>query len=68
MRSKSKYIDNLKDLIAEYISGNTEKSNYRSKRGVLDFVGEVSKLVFGTLTQSDARNYNRHISELQREQ
>jgi hypothetical protein len=68
MRSKSKYIDNLKDLIAEYISGNNQDFNYRSKRGVLDFVGEVSKILFGTLTQSDARNYNKHISELEREQ
>jgi hypothetical protein len=67
MRSKSRYIDNLKDLVAEYRAGSTQNSN-RHKRGVLNFVGEVSKVLFGTLTQSDARNYNKHISELEKEQ
>jgi hypothetical protein len=67
MRSKSRYIDNLKDLVAEYRAGSTQNSN-RPKRGVLNFVGEVSKVLFGTLTQSDARNYNKHISELEKEQ
>jgi hypothetical protein len=62
MRWKSKYIDNLKDLVAEYWAGSTQNSN-RPKRGVLNFVGEVSKILFGTLTQSDAKNYNRHITE-----
>jgi hypothetical protein len=68
MRSKSKYIDNLKDLVAEYLTDNNKSSNYRSKRGILNFVREISKILFGTLTQSDARNYNKHITELEREQ
>jgi hypothetical protein len=68
MKSKSKYIDNLKDLVAEYLTDNNQNSNPRSKRGVLNVVGEVSKILFGTLTQSDARNYNRHITEFEKEQ
>jgi hypothetical protein len=66
MKSKSRYIDNLKDLVAVYLTDNNQNSNHR-KRGVLNFVGEVSKILFGTLTQSDARKYNRHISELEKE-
>jgi hypothetical protein len=68
VRSKSKYIDNLKDLVAEYLTDNNQNSNHRSKRGVLNFVGEISKILFGTLTQADARNYNKQITELEREQ
>jgi hypothetical protein len=65
MRSKVKYIDNLKDLVAEYLTDN-QKSDRRCKRGILNFVGEISKILFGTLTQPDARNY-KHITELENE-
>jgi hypothetical protein len=34
----------------------------------LNFVGEKSKILFGTLTQSDARNYNKQINEVENEQ
>jgi hypothetical protein len=37
------------------------------QRGVLNFV-ELSKILFGTLAQSDAKNYNKHINELENEQ
>jgi hypothetical protein len=68
VNSKNKYINNLKDLVAEYLAADTKIPNYRSKRVVLNFIGEISKILFGTLTQSDARSYNKHISELDREQ
>jgi hypothetical protein len=68
MTSKNKYMDNLKDLVDEYMTTNVQNQNRRSKRGVLNFVGEVSKILFGTLTQSDARRYNEHIQEVEREQ
>jgi hypothetical protein len=67
MKFKTKYIDNLKDLVAEYWASDNQDVNYRYKRGVLNFVGEICKLLFGTLTQSDARAYNKHISELEKE-
>jgi hypothetical protein len=54
------YIDSLKDLVAEYLKTDVSK---RRKRGVLDFVGEISKILFGTLTQADAREYNSHINQ-----
>jgi hypothetical protein len=68
MKSKSKYIDNLKNLVAEYLTKNNQNSNHRSKRGVLNFVGEISKILFGTMTQADAGNYNKQITELENEQ
>jgi hypothetical protein len=67
MRSKGIYTDNLKDLIAEYLTSN-QNSNHRAKRGVLKFVGEISKILFGTSTQADAKNYNKQITELEKEQ
>jgi hypothetical protein len=68
MKSKTKYIDSLKDLVSEYLVNNNQNSDHRSKRGLLNFVGEISKVLFGTLTQADAKNYNKHITELEREQ
>jgi hypothetical protein len=52
------YIDSLKDLVAEYLKTDASK---RRKRGVLDFVGDISKILFGTLTQADAREYIRTL-------
>jgi hypothetical protein len=34
----------------------------------LNFVGEISKILLGTLTQADAKNYNKHIVGLEKEQ
>jgi hypothetical protein len=50
------------------LSGNTQSPIYRVKRGALNFVGEISKISFGTLTQSDAKDYNKHIRNLRKEQ
>jgi methyl-accepting chemotaxis protein len=68
MKSKNKYIDNLKDLVAEYLATDNQTPSHRTKRGVLNFIGEISKILFGTLTQTDAKSYNTHISELEGEQ
>jgi hypothetical protein len=38
------------------------------KRGILDFGGNILKFLFGTLTQSDAENFNQHITQLETEQ
>jgi hypothetical protein len=54
--------------VAEYLTTDIQNSNRRTKRGVLNFVGDISKILFGTLTQSDAKGYNKHISELEKEQ
>jgi hypothetical protein len=41
MRSKNRYIDKLKDLVAEYLTENNQNSKYRLRRGVLNFVGDI---------------------------
>ena len=54
----------MKELVGEYV-----KPEKQSNRGrlVLDFVGEISKTLLGTLTQSDAKEYNSHIGQLEEE-
>jgi hypothetical protein len=64
MRSKIKYTEQLKDIVIDYLSPNS----FRTKRGIIDFGGDVLKFLFGTLTQSDAKEYNQHINELEKEQ
>ena len=68
IRPKIRTIDNLKDLISEYLAQQGDKTGKRRKRGVLNFIGDISKILFGTLTQSDADGYNEHISTLEKEQ
>ena len=68
VKSKIHYVDNLKNLIAEYLVDSNEPKRSRTKRGVLNFVGDIAKILFGTLSQSDAEKYNNHISEIEKEQ
>jgi hypothetical protein len=56
MQSKVKYVDQLRDIIADYLSPQSS----RSKRGILDFGGDILIFLFGTLTESDKREYNQH--------
>ena len=63
MRSKVKYVNQLKDIVSDYLSSQPVRT-----KGVLDFGGDVLKFLFGTLTQSDARKYNQHITQLEQEQ
>ncbi|KAJ9582111.1 hypothetical protein L9F63_003567, partial [Diploptera punctata] len=47
---------------------------YFDEIGIIQFypiqwkVGDIAKILFGTLTQSDAEEYNKHISQLEKEQ
>jgi len=63
MRSIVKYVNQLKDIVSDYLSSQPVRT-----KGVLDFGGDVLKFLFGTLTQSDARKYNQHITQLEQEQ
>ena len=38
-----------------------ETGNQRKKRGVFNFIGELSKVLFGTMDEDDARYYNDQI-------
>jgi hypothetical protein len=64
IRSKVRYVEQLKDVIADYLSAQPE----RVKRGILDLGGDILKFLFGTLTQSDAEKYTQHIRKLEDEQ
>ena len=38
-----------------------ETGNKRKKRGVFNFIGELSKILFGTMDDDDAKYYNDQI-------
>jgi hypothetical protein len=46
----------------------TYTNSKRDKRGVFNFVGSISKILFGTLSTEDADYYQNKISELESEQ
>ena len=48
VKSKVRYVDRLKDIIADYLSSPSE----RMKRGILDLGGDVLKFLFGTSIMS----------------
>lgn len=50
-------------LIAE-VTGQTDL-DIRQKRGLFDFVGKVSKMLFGTLDGDDAQYYNEQIEHFE---
>ena len=70
--SRIKNIESLKSLITDLVQTDdpqkSRKTKDRSKRGVLNFIGDVSKILFGTLSQTDAEEYNKQISRLEQEQ
>jgi hypothetical protein len=53
------------ERVLDEIIGKPEKG--RSKRGALNFVGEVSKILFGTLDADDAEYYNAQIKHFEEE-
>lgn len=58
----------MKNLVVEYLATDAQSSNHRTKRGVLNFMREISKLLFGTLTQADVKSYSGHeFQELEKE-
>ena len=57
VRSKIKYVNQLKD-ISDYLSTQP----LRTKKGILDFGGDVLKFLFETLTQTQC---NHHITQLE---
>jgi len=60
IRSKVKYVEQLKDIVADYLSSQPEQPK-SFKRGILNVGGDVLKFLFGTLAQSDAKKYTQHI-------
>jgi len=70
----AKRIDQFDEVADElentlYLAGLSKKKlKVRSRRGLLDFVGEISKTLFGTLAESDASYYNSELDKLYADQ
>jgi hypothetical protein len=50
-------------LISEIVE--PDNGHRRMKRGVLNFVGKVSKILFGTMDEDDTKYYNDHIEHFE---
>jgi hypothetical protein len=42
-----------------------ETGGKRTKRGLFNFIGELSKILFGTMDEDDAKYYNKQIKLFQ---
>ena len=63
MAYKLRHINNTRQLLFEIVQVKTENS--RQARGLFNFVGKVSKALFGTLDDDDAQLYHEHIERLE---
>jgi hypothetical protein len=48
-------------IVAGAENAGQSKIDARTKRGVFNFVGEISKILFGTLDNADAEYYEKNI-------
>jgi hypothetical protein len=58
-RGRLNQLTGTEDLLRE-ITGRQTGGN-RKRRGVFNFIGELSKILFGTMDEDDARYYNEQI-------
>jgi hypothetical protein len=59
-----KRIKGSENLLRELIGKNPKP--LRKRRGALNFIGEISKILFGTLHEDDANYYNEQIKHLRK--
>ena len=60
-------LEDLRSLVRQLTrSANEERS--RIKRGIFNFIGGISKILFGTMDNEDASYYAEKISNLEKEQ
>ena len=52
------------ELRNAFYTAGIDSSSSRARRGIFDFVGEISKTLFGTLDASDAQYYNNELDKL----
>ena len=62
-----KEVEELKMLVRQ-LTRNEEKDQVRIKRGVFNFIGGISKILFGMMDNDDASYYSEKISSLEKEQ
>lgn len=54
----------IQDLDEYHSKWFMSNQNERSKRGLIDPIGSLSKFLFGTLAEEDAKNYNQQFQKL----
>ena len=64
---KVKEVEELKMLIRQ-LTRVEDKDQTRFKRGVFNFVGGISKILFGTMDSNEASYYAEKVSNLEKEQ
>jgi hypothetical protein len=62
-KEKLEQIKRTEDLIREISDHKIQKT--RKRRGVFNFIGEISKVLFGTLDNEDAKYYNDQIKHFE---
>lgn len=62
-----KEVEELKSLVRQ-LTRVEDKEQMRFKRGVFNFIGGISKILFGTMDNDDASYYAEKISSLEKEQ
>jgi hypothetical protein len=55
-------LERSKDLLKE-ITGHEQET--RRKRGIFNFIGELSKILSGTMDKDDEKYYNEQIKEFE---
>jgi len=63
-----KEVNDLRLILRQLTGNEYETIHTRDKRGVFDFIGGISKMLFGTLDNDDANYYTDKISHLEKEQ
>jgi hypothetical protein len=61
-------VENMKLLVKQLTRIDDEAIQLRFKRGVFNFIGGISKILFGTMDSEEASYYTDKISELEKEQ
>jgi hypothetical protein len=61
-------IESLKMLVGQLTKDEDDPIQSRYKKGVFNFIGGISKILFGTLYNGDANYYSEKINSLEEEQ
>jgi hypothetical protein len=63
-----KEVSDLRLILSQLTRNEDEPVHTRNKQGVFNFIGGISKILFGTLDNEDANYYTDKISHLENEQ
>jgi hypothetical protein len=63
VNDRFRHLENNVEILTDLTGNKTGESRWR--RSVLNFVGEISKILFGTLDENDAEYYEEHIRQFE---